>query len=446
MKMTIYKYLIPTSPNGINNYFYSSTQADRKLAYYDKFESSRQLLNSFPIFREEWTKEENIDLLKTGYFDMKLAISMSERSYTLGHSVTDFFEDIESGIGKFKYVIVCETGTPERTYSGVIDTNTVEADLSVNDNQYYVTFSVTGIEKEAIQLMKLFPITRIQHDMSFEGEYLSNLFYNILSDKLILESTLDIQSKINQDIIIDRTIQNNVFNANFDIDLQTNNIKVWNAFRSFLVGYGFRFKILYEGNNGEFPLFKMNLFFRTDGLNNVTINKFLKHKKAYITSGAEYIAIFYSFYTDTVNPDIDHYQGVIFNINEVYVTGQSAYIDHYKNSNYYRLPNFKTIPAEVVFKLDLQIYPSGGASFNIAYCRCVAGQSLNPLITWIANTQLGFLLRGFRSKQLLTIKVPDDSNIILGTKAEIDNKSYTLERITSFDNFNNKMETEWIEE
>lgn len=446
MKITIYKYLRSTAVNGNNNYFFSSNHSDWKLQYYDKFETNRQLLDSFPIFREEWSQEDNADVLKSGYFDLKLAISMTERSFTLNESIYKFLENVDAGIGKYRYVVVCETGSIERTYSGILDTNTIKANLSINDRQYYITFSVTGMEKEAIELMKLYPISRILHNMSFENEYLSNMFYNILSSKLILQSNLEIEDKIGSDIIIDRVIQNNVFNANFNEDLQSCNIKVWAAFRSFLIGYAIKFKILYEGNNGEFPIFKMVLFFRSDGVNQESITKFLKHEKSYITSGSNYVAIFYSAYTDSVNTDIDHNTGLIFNINEVLVTPQSVYIDHYKTLDYYQLPNYKTVQGSEVFRFSLDLFASGGNSENIAYCRCVAGQDLNPLITYIANTQLGYLLKGSRAKKDITIKVPDDSNIILGTKAEIENKSYILERITSYDNFNNKMETEWIEE
>lgn len=442
MKVTIYKYLRPSIANSNDYYFYNPSNVNSKLSYYDKFEMNRQLVDSFPIFREEWSQEDNVDILKTGFFDMKLAISMSERSYTMAHSIYEFFENVEAGIGNFKYVVVCETGNIARTYSGVMDVNTLKANVSVNDKEYYITFSVTGIEKEVVDLMKLYSIRRIGSNFNFDNQYLLHLLNDILSDKLTLQSNLDLVNKLGYELTIDRSRQNKFYDAHYNSALHRSNFKIWDAFKSFVIGYAFKFKVIYDGNDGQFPLFKLVLFYRSDALNETTITKYLKHEKAFATSANKYVAMFYTQKDDS-------FSGFIMNITDIIVADSDHTIDYLSGLNAYRIPGESgefIISANNVLRISLDLYDATLPEGNYAYCRLVVGNTIDPLLTYIANTQLGYLLKGSRAKKNLTIKVPDDSNIILGTKAEIDNKSYTLERITSFDNFNNKMETEWIEQ
>lgn len=442
MKVTIYKYLRHTANYGDDSYFYDSGDPTWMISYYDKLEMNRQLLDSFPIFREEWSQEDAIDILKTGYFDMKFAISMTERSATKDQRVYEFFENADQGIGKYKYLVVCESGNIERTYSGVIDTNTLEADLSVNERQYYISFSCTGIEKDLIMIMKKFYVPGISHDMSFENAYISYLLIDILSEKLSLQSLLDIDGKIGYDLNIDQAILTQLLATN-------TNLKVWDVFKSFVIGYGFKFKLIYDGTDGEYPRFKLVLFFRTEGINETTISKYLRNKKSYVVGASKYVAVLYTQYTDEDNQDIDHFTGFIMSVEGMYITNQSQYIDYNKANDTYSLSfsPYRSFTGAEVLRISLDLYNSGSTFLNnIAICRCVPGITINGMLIYMARTQLMYLLRGLRSKRNLTIKIDENSNITLGTKATIDNKNYTLERITSFDNFNNKMETEWIEE
>lgn len=126
------------------------------------------------------------------------------------------------------------------------------------------------------------------------------------------------------------------------------------------------------------------------------------------------------------------------------MSNQNEDIIHHKAAGFYRINNV-TIYENTVKKINLPLYDANLVAGDVAYCRLVQGDDLQYVMQYVANTQLGYLLTALKSRRKITVKVPDDSNLMIGSMSEFDNKTFICERINSYDNFNQKMETEWIE-
>lgn len=435
MKITIIKYSKPNLYYSNDNYFAG------QLVFHDKVELNRQLLDSFPIFKEEWQQEDEVDILKTGYFDMKLALSMSERS-DLGKSIYDFFEKCDPLIINYKYIIVVWTGNIARTYAGVIDINTLHADLTISEKQYYIFYSVTGIEKEFVEWMKQIQIEPMINNMDFEGDYLPNWHFRFINppglELVQLQSTLNINENIFHTLTIDRITQNKFIENN-------PGYSVWDGFKSFLIGYAFRFKLLFRTVDSNYPRFIFKLFFRTNALNITHVDNITKIDKSLSYTISKNLFLAYQHRTDEQNSDIERYKGFIMNRNNIFYSTQTEDIKYYTKGKYYRI-NDVIINDVLVQTINLELHDADLAAGEVAYCNLLYAGDIQYVMQYISNTQLGYLLTGLKARRKLKVKVAEDSNMIVGSSAEIDNRNYVLERINSYDNFKQEMETEWIEQ
>lgn len=438
MKIFIWKY---TLTGNFKNYF----DRNSSLVYSDRIELRKHLQDSFPVFREEWTQIDNANVLKTGFFDLKLSLNSGEVSVG-GKSVLDFFENIKTTVKNYKYLVICETGAQERNYSGFIEPTSFKLDLNYNKGQEYCYFSVTGAETEFVDLLKTTYITKILSDKRFEDQYVPILFYWADPEKILIDSRLDLYSKLGFHLMVDKNIQNNFWDNNLEGTGTYCYITNWDAFRSFLQGFQFRFKLVYAGVRND-PVFRIILYYRGDGISNVEIKKFLRNEIALNFIGTKSVAVFYHRTTDAVNPDITHFKGIIMDKDNVNVTNTFTtirYSDKLKVYSYNLTtynPDEMTIIELSLFKMNLNAIGSG----DVAYCYCNTTDIMKNLWTYIANYQLNYLIESARQKRILTLKIYPTDNITTGAKAIIEDSQYILERVNSYDNFNNIMETEWEE-
>lgn len=438
MKVTIFKYL--KHPTIDYNYFSGA------LGLWDKIVLERQLINGFPIFQEEWSLEDDVNILKTGYFDMTLSLIMSERS-SGGKNILEFFESMTSTIDKYKYVIVCQTDNAERSYSGIIDNTSLKADLTINDNRYHISLAVYGIEKEAVDWIQkriLFPIS---HDMDFESEYLPWHFKDLIGNPLIgellsVQSNLNINEKIFDTLIVTKTVQNDFIDRSL-------NFNCWEGLKSFLIGFAVRFKVLFSHIGSNYPRFILKLFFRSDGLNDyIEVIKPVTHESTFNKAGSKWIFISYTERSvQFAGRDATQHTGFLMSKENIYyATGgltSPVYIHHVSEYDVYYYGN-AIIFGKDVQKINLPLFDIQYAAGKFAYCR-IADNKIFKVWQLIANVELGYLLEAFKVKKNLKVKVNDDSNLILGSKADIDGNNFVLERINSYDNYNKTMETEWVE-
>lgn len=439
MRTTIFKYRVSDIQGAINNYFDRSSE----LVYVDKFITERHLINGFPIFREEWAQEDDVNNIKTGFFDLKLSMIMSERSTVYNKTILEFLENLDTEIRKYKFIVVCETGNAQRSYSGIIDINNLKTDESVNNNQFYIYCSVTGIEMEFIEVLRTSVITKTLGDEAIDPTYLSRLLYWCDPAKLLIVSQLDLNTKLGFALTISKPLLDNLWNSNLDPSGTFCTITNWEAFRNFLVGYAFKFKVIFNRPTPTGPSFKVVLFYRSDGLNQTDVPKILSPGRALLFSGAECIAIFYTHRADGSNPDLEHFSGVIMTRTNIYVSNDIIYNN---GERFYSVNDIRFYEDKLpVKRIDLALFHTTLLAGEVAICKLVPGHSIDALLYYIANLELTYYLKALKKKRNYKLKVEQDSNFSLGSRALIDDTAYICDRINSFDNFNETMEAEFVE-
>lgn len=445
MKVSILKYYIEGLSEDHKNYF-----ANQMGLVYDSMIFNRQLIDSFPIFREEWNEEDNVNILKTGYFDLKLSLNMTERSTEQNKSVRDFFEDCGNNIARYKYIVVCQTDTVLRTYSGVMDNTSLVFDETVTEGSYHVTLSVTGIEKEAVDYLKQWNVPRMQNDQDFESTYLPYHFYYLqpaYNPLLTLDSRLNINGTIYNNITCSKTIQNIFMDLN-----EFSGFSSWDGFKSFLTGFGFRFKVAFDRIEKGKAKFKLVLFWGSAGFNTVHLDRYIKYEKGLLETGDRVVMALYTSLPSTYGGrPAEKQNGFIFTRENVWLfdAADNKHIYYVPDENFYYTDtpgvNFR---ADAVKRLDLSLHPFRfNAPLNIdgsiAYCY-IAYSKIKEVWRYIANVELGHMLFAHKLTRKLTLNV-SNTDLVLHSKATIDNRSFICSRINSFDNFNNRMETEWVE-
>lgn len=451
MKITIFKFRV-LDPNITSNYFAAN------LGPLDKIIFEKQLINGFPIFREELSQEDDVEIFKTGYFDLRFSLIASERSAN-GDDIYNFFLKVEDSYATpLRYLVICETGNPERIYSGFIDIESIQAALNPHLDEYSMQFSVTGIEKEAVEYMQSISLQRYPYlnDPLFESNYLPQWHFKDLGGLLRFESRLNMESKVGFPVMFYSGEQRRLFDYGF----VGGNYTIYDGLKSYMLGLGLRFKVVFDNLNFLYPIFKLVLFFRSQGLNslNHSISNYLSHKKKYALT--KFKAVFIPFGKSQTNHNgVDFYTGMILLNETVYVADFSLnnWIEFSNLLNGFQFRNgfqVVSVPNSDVHWVNLASYNGNITYLNdpwhFAYCRCLYkqgeyGKKLDVIIKKTAGIEYLYVIKQLKARKLLTVKVPDESNLVLNSKTNLEGKDYVCERINSFDNFNKTMETEWIE-
>lgn len=451
MRIYIQKYYKPTDKSESENLF------GNDLTFIDQIVFDRHLIEALPMFTEEFTRQDNILILKAGDFDLVFSMGMSEKSWG-GKTIYQFFNNVEaSAHGREKYFVLVEV-SPVRKYSGIINIGSIEAD----EYDCRVEFSVITIDKEAVEWMKQKNIP----DMGFGGgspswehDYMPNIHFQNIGDKLSYRSYLDINSRAGYDVQVRAEMQAQLF-----FDGLNQGYSIWSGLESFLRGWFIRFKVEFKVfNASNKPTFWISLFWRSQGINNIgLLSKFKENRKALHVSDARWVFINYGQLQENI-PNVDYFIGLLFSKTDTFIGDiletpppmpRIAYLPRQKKFQAL-LANgtVEEIPEENVLRIDLPHHAKSWANWigpgsiqyqvYIAYCRIVHS-NYSQLLQNVIRHEASFLLEGIKDRRLLTVKCPDTLPLMAGSLATIQGKQYGCERITSYDTYNKEMETEWI--
>lgn len=428
-------------------------------SYNDHIVLERQLDNSFPIFKEEWNEEDDVQKLQTGYFDLNLSLMETVKS-RLGLNLYEFFNRIEDiYYYKEKYLIVVETGS--RTYSGVIEKGGgIVADMTFSDNRYHVNLQVTGIEKEAVEYLKQIKLRRFDEVVNpdFEDDYLPNWHFKDINPLLGLSTQLDISSKVGNQVLFWSGLQRELFDQGYN----ESGLSVWDGLKSFMLTLGIAMKVVKRNAAGSnSPFYELVLFFRSDGFNNIgSISRYIKHRKSYMVTTGKYFFIPTAHANGVANENEEIFHGLLYGNNfEMFTdfsSGENAILHQIDNKIYSLLiaPTPIVVDSSVnvinQFGMSLTLRNHLGYTWNCPYARCLleAGQPgarYDRIIKSCAIPEYQRLLEGTKARKELKLKIEDDMNLVVGSKAVIDSKEYICDRINSFDDLNKVMDTEWIQ-
>lgn len=459
MRLTIHKYTFEGFEDKPRNYF------SKFLYKYDSIVMDKFPLNFLPNFREEWADYEGINNFKSGYFDLRIPLSLDLRS-TLGRSLRDFLLVSDVVNQERRYMAILDTDPDGRSsvesrriYCGFIEPDRLSIDLTPGAR--YVSLSVTGIEKELVDHLKLTLLQRMPNAgiFNFEETYLPAFHFKDVSNWISFESQLNINARVGSNVKVDSRLQSGLFDGGLN-----DGYSVWEGLKSILLLLGCRFKVI-PYVLGDYPKFKLILYWRSYGSG--ILNHPLEILQDQIGQrSSETRAVFLPVAQAVEStPNVDYYGGLLFSLGETSIQWADpslgtrfGYVNNQKIFQWIdRGGNVQTYKDEDVTWIAPGLHAVGGWDYlyytykwNLAYNRIIyAEQSLTQsqylIYRQVTIPEYRHYLRSLRQSRELKIKVPPSSNIRLGIRVNYDAKEYILERITNYNPYNQTMSTEWIE-
>lgn len=456
MRLTIFKYRqIP--------YLYSNTPFNYfndKTEFVDKIQINRFLQDNMPTFTEEYNDEDNVNILKAGYYTLTLSLIEGSKSLT-GKDIYEFI--YENQLYKYLAIIELESG---RTFTGIVDYKSIEINETVSDNTYYARFNVIGIEKEAIDFISLQGITYLNHDLPLE-QYINEHIQSCLNNKLSSLCDIDFRQEYGTYIAVSQVIHNRM------IELNNGSMPVWEVYKGFLNLLGIRIKIELDNiNDIYYPKFKIVLYSPQSGtgiINNI--------KEKTITKGKRYSTKPYVFIScgksaHKVNPfghgdDTYLYYGILLEDANTFYIADIANLDRHNNFQLnedikdflfyiqYNTPHYYYDDI-LIFEPGLysSIYqdPQFGCDIHIPFGRCLydamdSGNFYSNKLLLEKVTRINYLSYMDSIADTLKMKIPfsEQSMLKVGSVIEKENKNFICDRITSIDLKTEEAETEWTE-
>lgn len=462
MKITIQKYLKPLNTDLIDNLF-SGNMYINSPANTDEIIFEKHLIDAIPSFTEEFYKEDDFEALKDGDFDFKFSMGTNEKS-RLGWTIYQFFNYVEPTIsGREKYFVLCEISSV-RKYSGTLDIGSLVA----NEAEGTVEFKTISIGKEAVEWMKIVKLQGMNTafgDPIWETDYMPNWHFKDTGIFLIYNTFLDLPPRVGGvEIRVRAQNQASMFDGGLN-----RGYSVWAGLRSFLIGWFIKMKIEFSHfDSNKRPYFKLNLFWRSKGLNTIPpITKYKENIKSLEVTENKWVFIPYTQFVESIS-DIDYYTGILFSRNAVYyndpaigrIDGTDTRFGFNQTKNIFQFLRNNgvqgEIPAEKVLKINMGFHaqkaeiwvPQTGEGLisyyvNMSYCRIVSVYFY--ILMGVIKQEAFGLIESIKRKRFLDVKCPDELALKAGTRMLIAGKNYTCERVTEYNTFTKDMSTEWIE-
>lgn len=456
MKIYIYKY---RRKNVSDNFSYFNKQN-----FVDFIKIERFLFNNLPQFTEEYTDQEDFTIFKAGYYSVTLSMIEGTLSRN-GKNIDDFINDYS----EFKYLSIIELKSG-RTFSGIIDDETIETYRTIADNSFFIKYNVVGIEKEAIEYIKTKDIAPMPGVIGSKME-LSYYFNQHLNDSLQSDIL-----KCNCDISFMDTYGTNVYvSADIHyhiIEQNKGSMPIWNILKGFIEILGLRWKAEVTEINNEYPIFSIIIYNRITGLNSVIV------KEKTIIEGR-----ILNSYTHVLIPscrlanpitfegqELYYYYGLLISgngntyINDVCtsgVNGPSFAWKHNINQFWYfsQIGELQKFGEDSFFKLEHELWsspftdPHNGSDTYIPIGRCLFtnwGGKWNfynsELLEKISRTNWQYLLKNIRKTIKSDIKFTEKSMLKVGSIiTRDDGKDYICDRISEINLATETAKTEWTE-
>ncbi len=265
MKTTAYiwKY------RAINNYTFSNYFLNP--AFFDKIKVTEIPPDGIPLYNEQLEKSDDVLEFTAGDFDVKLSLLSAAVSVN-GDTLKDFL--LPGGSRNFFYICVVEFGDENdpaaKRAGGRIDLNSIEADLTQTKNKYEVRFKVTGLLKELSLLQEQAQFAPLNQSLPIDIFLYGCLVPDPAPTYLGLVSKLNWEERVGFEPKLMWQVYNDVIGRGIGRGK-------WSVFKELAKGFGFMFKmsVMERANifDTNFPPFFISTFWRSDGLNEVIIQR-----------------------------------------------------------------------------------------------------------------------------------------------------------------------------
>lgn len=273
--MTLYIWKYKDTPQ--KNYFEGCTYID-KIAV--------QSFLEIPSFTQEFNSETDYTQLKTDNFTVRLSKLSPEKSVN-GDTLEDFLFPAEDKDNKFLVLFELKPAESEEDLfsrragfiqleSLVINETLPSGTDSNGKSKWYIEFTVIGILREFAEYYESKNINALNsswNDITFDN-YLQNLHFSF-SPLWQLENRLNMTAKAGAEVKVSSPLQNDII-TNHGI-----NISQWRGFKDTALGLGFSFQLIcnsLQPLNHDTPYFSLYLFWRSNGMQTVTID-IIEHLK-----------------------------------------------------------------------------------------------------------------------------------------------------------------------
>jgi hypothetical protein len=374
----------------------------------------------FPIFNEEYIKEDDVNVIKSGDYDLKFSLLQNETSY-LGRNIKEFLLPDDDR----NFLLLCSFEFDGIERWGTVDITSIKANYTVTQNRYDISFTVYGLLKEFIEGMKTIDLFQGEppdnNDNIPFNDYLQWHFRNVqwltIDNQLDLDTICRFPVKVSEHLRF--SLWYNGLNQGYSI---------WEGLKSFSVGLGFVLRL--ENISTEilfnpyriYPRFKLVMFWRTLTGGSVKQVEVIEDEESNsLLFNNQYLMIKYSKVEERTTLE-DMYLG-LFMGNNVFIVGDLSdedilfkinsshpnqlWIDSPEGSSYYPLNMIQelTLP---LHRQNVITYPQRNT--NVAYCRILtlAGANNPGFASIIYSTSINeykYLLCGTKEKRELQVSL-----------------------------------------
>ena len=440
MNINLYKYR--QADGTIVNYF---SQPYSNIGFIDCITLTDIPISGFPIFREEYVAEDDVNILRSGDYDLKFSLLQNEKSYH-GFTAKDF---LLPAVNR-NFLLLCSFEFDGIERWGAVDVTSIRANYTFTKNRYDISFTVYGLLKHLIEGLKLLDFDRRwmggPQCISW-GEWLDKLFAPLLpgepssqfdyEDKLGLDDLVGSPVKIDQDLI--ESMDNNGLNQGYS---------VWEALKSFAIGLGFVLKL--ESTSIEwlppyslYPVFKLSLIWRHGASEIKDVDVLEDEESNSLMCNNSYLMLIYN---KGIQPANERWDMGLFIGKEIISMSDNSDPNHIIIREIPDWPGqiglvelnklyAKSLVQELSISFHAQgkIIYGGVTAMNIPFCRALTLTGWNhsgfsDIILNTAANEYKYLVSGVKAVRNLKVSLRNN-NYKIFDKINYDNKTWWISRI-----------------
>ena len=435
MIITVFKYYSRLDSNNeiLDNYF-------DKLDFVERFNFTKILLNAIPNYINEYNKEDDLTIMKTGSVDLDFSMISGETS-SAGHSPYDFFYGDDIADSRFLAIIKFSNGN---SFTGMLDIGSIKIDEAITGDKYIISLSCYGIEKELFdKFKKTYFRCYVLEGMSFQNFIYTNVFSQF--PQYIPSRLLNL---VNPNFLEDKCGFTLNFNrAAIPVLFPTGALYNVDTFlRSFLPTFfcHMRCNLNNENNlDGQFPSFDLSFHFRSDVHNYFSHYKIISEIETFSPNTNKFVFVKAFQYKASTN----WYSGIFINpINsQTYNLSMDAgrfdmgddvcSVSIFQSGHWY-VSHIKTEDITIIDLKSYFYFPNDdgiGAAGNAAFV--YAWQNVEQILAATAGIEYRRLIDGGVKTATLDISFSNADDMKLFNRVFYKSRTYTIERIKEINQY-----------
>lgn len=455
MNINLYKYQQPDGT--VANYF---SQSYAGIGFIDTITLTNIMTGGFPIFNEEYTKEDDVNVIKSGDYDLQFSLLQNETSH-LGKNIKEFL--LPDSDRNFLLLCSFEFDGIERW--GTVDITSIKANYTVTQNRYDISFTVYGLLKELVQGLKQYVFMEIEdpygHAYLTFDEFINNVpsnpsYYRINPNigQLTIDNRLGMDHRVEgEPVKVDNHMLSSLFQGGLNRGYTS-----WDGLKSFAVGLGFVMRlekssiIILNKPYRVYPCFKLVLFWRGEDENYKTVDVMEdEESNSLLLNNPFFLIVYNQFLSGGVGADTLH--GLLMTgVNNQYMSdewGVGSFANDIlliRDRDPYEVEMngiiTYQIPQNLVNKINLNLH--AGITYlqhqiYLPFCRALTmtdhfddidpNNNFGLIIWYTAKQAYKYLLSGFKEKRDLKVSLLNN-NYKIFDQITYGNKNYWISRIS----------------